>query len=143
MADKSLTPASVVPSANATLIYGTYGATVTAGQAVYADATALDSLGRAKFKLADNNASAATAAMQGIAVNGGSDGQPATICQADPVFTHGLATVAAGDVLVLSATAGGIAPVADLATGNYPVVAMVGLGATTAVLKITAGTVVK
>lgn len=144
MADYSLTAASVVPSSRATLVYGTFGATVTAGQAVYRDTADTDAKGQGKFKLADaNSATAAAQTIFGIAVNGGASGQPATVCVADPDFTHGLATVATtAPVIVLSATAGGLAPVADLTTGMMPNVVMIATSATKAVLKPVAGTVV-
>lgn len=143
MSDYSLTAASVLPSASATLVAGTFGATITAGQAVYQDTTDTDSVGRGKWKLADANGSGAARTVGGIAVNGGSAGQPATICTADPDFTHGLASVATtAPVIVLSSTAGALAPVADLTTGMMPNVVMIATSATKAVFKPLAGTVV-
>lgn len=138
MVEYTCTAASVLASASATTVAGTFGATITAGQAVYKDTA--DN----KWKLADSN-SATTAARtaQGIALNGGADGQPATICVADPDFTHGLATVATtAPVIVLGGTPGALAPVADLTTGMMPVVMMIATSATKAVLKPFAGAVV-
>jgi len=111
MADISITAANVIPSANAQLYRKTLAAASTAGQVVY-----LDTNGKAA--LADANASATTAAVYGILVTGGGTNQVATVCTKDPALVIG-ATVAIGDVLILSATAGGVAAVADLATGHY------------------------
>jgi hypothetical protein len=143
MADYTLTAASVLASSQATLVAGTFGATVTAGQAVYQDTADPDILGRGKWKLADANGSGIARTVGGIALNGGASGQPASICTADPAFTHGLATVATtAPVIVLSGTAGALAPVADLTTGMMPNVVMIAISATQAVLKPVAGTVV-
>jgi hypothetical protein len=87
MADISITAASVVPSTNAVKRTGTAGATITAGQLVYKDASDSN-----KIKLADNDASAA-ATVVGIALNGASSGQPITYAETDPELTIG-ATVA-------------------------------------------------
>ena len=111
MADISITAANVIPSANAQLYRKTLAATSTAGQVVY-----LDTNGKAA--LADANASAAASTVYGILVTGGGAGQLATVCTKDPALVIG-ATVAIGDILILSATAGGIAPAADIASGYY------------------------
>lgn len=143
MADYTLTAASVAASSQATITHGIFGATVTAGQAVYQDTGDTDALGRGKWKLADANGSGLARFAQGIALNGGASGQPAAICLADPDFTHGLATVATtAPVIVLSGTAGALAPVADLTTAMMPNVVMIATSATKAVLKPVAGTVV-
>jgi hypothetical protein len=90
MADISVTAASVVPGANATLIQSTAGETITAGMAVY-------------LKASDSRWWKA---------------------QAD------------GTIYVVSATAGGICPEADLASTNY--VSILGVGSTAAVIKMLA-----
>lgn len=137
MADKSLTAASVVPSAAASLIKQyNFGATITAGQVVYLDANLT-------WQLADANASATAAAFVGIAVNGGAAGQPAIVATADPAFTHGLAAVAAGDILILSANPGAIAPSADAASGWFVGVIGVAISATQMVLGNLRATVAK
>lgn len=143
MADYSLTAANVAASAQATIVTGTLGATVTAGQAVYQDTADLDSLGRGKWKLADANGTGIARTVGGIALSGGASGQPCAICLQDPDFTHGLGSVATtAPVIVLSATPGGLAPVADLTTGWMPNVVMIAKSATKAVLKPVSGTVV-
>lgn len=127
MADLSITAANVAPGSNASLAYGTAGATITAGQVVYFDES--DS----NYKLADcDSATAAVRSPAGIAMNGASDGQPVTICKSGNV-TIG-AAVTAGVAYYLSATAGGIAPVADLTTGDYPVV--LGIATSATILKV-------
>lgn len=143
MADKTLTPANVILSSAAVCSVGIAGATITAGQPVYRDTADLDTYGQGKLKLADANVAAPVCTVAGIAAHGASAGQPLKFAVSDSAFTHGLTTVAAGDVLVLSATAGGIAPAADIASGMYPVVLLVATSATQGILSITNGTVAK
>ena len=71
--DLSITAANVAPSSGAQYADGTAGATITAGQAVYLDTSANT------YKLADCDATAATAVIAGIALNGASSGQPIKI----------------------------------------------------------------
>lgn len=126
MADLSITAASVVAGANAQIARGTAGATITAGQPVYKDANE-------KFQLADcNSATAAARVAYGIALNGASDGQPlAVIKEGD--LTLG-AVLTAGVAYYLSATAGGICPVADLVSGDYP--CLLGMAKSASVLSV-------
>lgn len=105
----------------------TAGATITAGQVVYLDTTAND-----VAKLADNDASAATPVVAGIALHGAASGQPLRIVTGGTV-TIG-ATVTVGKIYVLSATAGGIAPVDDLAQNKY--VSIIGVGTSSSVLTL-------
>lgn len=126
MADVTVTANSVQPGTDTQYADGILGATVTAGQTVYLDTAANT------FKLADANASAATAVLAGIAMNGGAAGQPVKVAISGSINPGFTVTVAA--IYVLSATAGGIAPVADLATGHYSVI--VGMGVTASSLKI-------
>lgn len=143
MADYTLTPASVQPSAQAVITQGTFGATVTAGQPVYQDAADLDYRSRGKWKLADANGSATTAAVLGIAANSGSNNQPANIVTYDPDFTHGLTTVATGDIIIASGTAGAQAPAADLASTWYPIVTQLAISATKSICRPFYGTAPK
>lgn len=109
MADVSVTAANVAKGTDTAIEYGYLGATVTAGQTVYLDSS--DGL----YKLADSNASASTATVKGIALNGGSSGQPVAVAvggHLNPGFTVGV-----GTPYFQSATAGGICPAADLTTG--------------------------
>ena len=124
MADITVTAANVAPSSSTTE-EGTAGGTVTAGQPVYKDSS--DSY---KLKAADANASAAAAAAVGIALHASLAGQPLRYAKAGPV-TIG-ATVAVGTIYVVSATAGGIAPHGDLATGMYTTI--LGVATTTGII---------
>lgn len=126
MADVSVTATSVVKASDTISIDGVLGATVTAGQTVYLDSATNT------FKLADANASSATATVVGIALNGGATGQPVKVAIGGSI-TPGF-TVTVGAVYVQSATAGGIAPVADLATGHYTSIVGVGLTASSLML---------
>lgn len=126
-ADVSITPGSVVPSSSAIYLdsyYGgqlTAGATITAGQLVYVDTSDSN-----KIKLADcDSGTAGVRDVDGIAVNNAASGQRISVVAYDPALTLG-GTTANGTIYVLSATAGGIAPAADVTTGWY--VAVVGVG---------------
>lgn len=128
MADLTITAANVVAGSGATKEAGVAGATITAGQAVYKDAS-----DGGKFKLADNDsATAAVRSFYGIALNGAANGQPLTVLKSGPI-TIG-ATVAVGVVYCLSSTAGGICPNADIATGDYNTV--IGIGTSTSVIEV-------
>lgn len=118
MANLSITAANVLASTGSGEMTGTFGATVTAGQVVYQDSS--DS----KYKVADCTTSAATATVAGIALNGGADGQPATILVRGPIDIG--ATVTVGTVYALHES-GAIAPVADISvTDDY--VSVIGVG---------------
>lgn len=107
---------------------GLAGAAITAGQAVYLDTTTTG-----KYQLADSNsATAAARVARGIALNGAASGQPLAIAKSGPVALGAVLT--AGVAYYLSATAGGICPVADLTTGDYP--CLLGMAASTSVLNI-------
>lgn len=121
--DISITSTSVAPSATGLRFTRVYkaGAAITAGQAVYLEASSNT------VKLADaNGASAEIRTAIGIATGTVASGGLVPVCYKDSAFAIG-ATVTNGAVYILSATAGGIAPVADLTTGWYGQV--VGLGA--------------
>lgn len=118
MADIAITAANVLASAAAIIIRGyNYGATVTAGQAVYFD-TATNT-----WKLIDANAAVTgneLATTKGIALNGGASGQPADVCVRDTDFTPG-GTLTNGGTVYASANAGGVTH--DIpAAGHYPTV---------------------
>ena len=113
MADLSITAANVDPAADAVIVTATAGATITAGQTIYIDSNSL-------VQLADADLSAAAAACIGVAVNGASANQPISY-QTSGGLDLG-ATLTIGEIYVLSGTAGGVAPEADLATGDYVVI---------------------
>jgi hypothetical protein len=126
MADLSITAANVVAGSDAVRESGTAGATITAGQAVYLDTTDM------KYKLADSNGAAALRVPNGIALHGAANNQP-IVLQKDGDLTIG-ATMVAGVAYYLSDTPGGICPVADLASGEYPCI--VGIAKSTSVLSV-------
>lgn len=127
MADLTITAANVVPGNGARITNGTAGATITAGQVVYLDPA--DN----RFKLADcDNASATVRAAFGIAVNGASTGQPVAVQTAGELAFG--AILAAGVSYYLSPNAGGIAPIADIASGDHTV--LVGMAGSTSVLVV-------
>jgi hypothetical protein len=137
MADLSITAASFVPGANAKYEYGVAAQAITIGQLVYRS-----SADGGKYRLADADASQAASQVAGIAANSASgSGQPLTIITYDDDLTPGatlvLTTVGARGLYMLSATAGGIAPVADLAAGAYPCFVMVAKSTTKAIFNPT------
>jgi hypothetical protein len=115
MADLVITVANVVRggvnSIPQTLETGVAGAAVTAGQVVYEDPT------DGKWKLADANASQTAATVKGIALHGALANQPLQVIKGGPLTLGAILTP--GQWYVTSANPGGIAPVADLASGWY------------------------
>lgn len=128
MADLSITAANVAPGANARKETVTAGATITAGTPVYKDTADND-----EYKASDADA-AGTADSDGIALTGSSDGQPLVIQKSGGSINLG-ATLVVGQVYVVSTTAGGIAPYADLLSGDY--VTILGVATSTSLLKLT------
>lgn len=113
MADLTITGTSVLPGTGTGKTLGNAGVAITAGQTVYFDATSNS------WKLADcNSATVAQRVAGGIALNGAAAGQPVEVQQTGPI-TIG-ATLTPGVMYYLSATPGGICPVADMVTGCYP-----------------------
>jgi hypothetical protein len=122
MAALSVTANNVKPGAGAVIEHGTAAVAVTAGQAVYLEASS------GKYKLTDaDSATAEARTVRGIALHGAAVDQPLSI-QTDGLITIG-ATVAPGVPYFSSATAGGIAPAADNTTGVYPT--FIGFGVNT------------
>lgn len=122
MADVTITAANVAAPANTRKRQVTAGATVTAGQPIYQDAN--DNF-RAKPAIAT---SAATARDALIALHGAAAGQPLTVLEWGRYTAGG--TLVVGTVYAVSAAAaGGIAPIADLATGNFVTVLGVAVSA--------------
>ncbi len=118
-ADLTVTAANVAKFTGATTDHGTAGETITAGQPVYIDAT--DS---GRLKRCDANAGLANSQCVGIALHASSAGQPLTYLVSGEINPG--ATVTVGTVYVVSANAGGIAPVSDLASGWYTTILGVG-----------------
>lgn len=113
MADLVITAANVDYISGGSKATVDAGETLTAGQPIYILST------DGKAYKADANASATTAKAVGIALNGATLNQPVTYAKPGATINPG-ATVAVGSWYVVSATAGGIAPIADQATGWRP-----------------------
>jgi hypothetical protein len=127
MADLSITASAVIAGSNSAQVHGTAGETITAGKAVYQNASTK------KWMLADNNsATAAVRQAGGIALNGASDGQPITIHKSGDLTVGAVLT--AGQAVYLSDTPGGLAPLADVGAGEY--VCLIGLAKSTTVLAV-------
>lgn len=123
-ADISITASSFLPSADALYANGLAGEAVTTGQLVYESSSdgryyLADANVATKYKVAGVAGHAATAA-----------GQPLSIIYFDPALTIGATLSTTAPVYVASATAGGIAPSADIASGWYPVVVGVSISTT-------------
>lgn len=127
MADLVITAASVALVSGG-VFDGTAGATITAGQVVYQDATDAN-----KLKLAQaDGAAAAEAEVRGIALHASLNGQPLRI-QTGGVINLG-ATLVVGETYMLGDTAGAIRPVADVGASDY--VSMIGIALTAANLQL-------
>lgn len=126
-ADLSITAASVLPGADAQLLTGVAGEALTAGQPVYRKAA--DSRW---YKADCNSATAEARVASAFAMTGSAPGQPVVVQKAGGL-TLG-ATLTAGVAYYLSGTAGGVRPVADNVTGDYPEV--LGIASSTTVLKL-------
>jgi hypothetical protein len=128
MSDIAITAANVIAGSNSVRESGTAGATVTAGQVVYKDASDSN-----KFKLADcNSATAAARSPYGIALHASLAGQPLAVLTSGNITIGG--TLTAGVAYYLSGTPGGVRPVADNTTGDYPVI--LGIAKSTTVLNV-------
>lgn len=127
MADLVITAANVLAGSDAITGSGIAGATITAGQTLYQDASDSNEL-----KPADSNAGASTSAAVGIALHAALTGQPIKYVKSGSI-TIG-ATVAVGTIYVVSNNAGGIAPSSDLAQGWYTTI--LGIATTTAIIDV-------
>lgn len=125
MTDLVITAGNVVAGSNATRDTGVAGETITAGKAVFLNASTN------RWMLSDNNGTG-TRQVTGIALNGASANQPLAVLK-DGDITIG-ATLVAGTDYWLSATAGGICPRADLATGMDTI--QIGVAKSTSVLAV-------
>ncbi len=119
MTDLSITAASVLWVSGVRPITGKAGATITPGQSVYLDTTTNT------YKLADGDTDTESI-VAGVCLDGGVSGRDIFIAPPGAVIQIG-ATPAAGTIYVQSLTPGGIAPWADLATGDYTNVLFIGV----------------
>lgn len=126
MADISVTASAVLASSDAITESGISGATITAGQVVALNTTT------GKYVLADADGASGIDRPRGIALNGASDGQPLKIVKSGDVTFN--AALTAGVSYFLSPTAGGIAPRADVLTGD--IVSSLGIARSTTVLAL-------
>lgn len=110
MADLTVTASSVKSDSAADVGSGIAGVAITAGQVLRYNSTT------GKYVLADAD-TATEAVSVGIALNSAAADQPVSFQRAGVIAIG--ATVAVGTVYVVSATAGGIAPVSDLVSGDY------------------------
>ncbi|MFO6447862.1 hypothetical protein ACLBKU_12015 [Erythrobacter sp. NE805] len=125
MADLSITATAVVPGEAADLQTYIAGATIAAGKSVY-----LDTDGTVKLAVA--NGTATSRRPLGIAVNGASAGQPVEVQRGGRLTVNAVLTK--GVAYYQSRTAGGIAPFADLVTGDFPT--LLGIAQSTTVLDV-------
>lgn len=124
MADLSITAGNVIAQAGAVIKRGTAGATITVGQIVYYDAAA------GTYKLADaDNLPAGGVTRVFMALNGAATGQPIAVLQSGEVAMGSILTE--GIAYYLSPNPGGIAPVADVLSGDDVIVLGVAKNATT------------
>ena len=141
MADITVTATSVTKDttagANVQTGSGIAGETITAGQPLYLDTSVTPNV----LKKADANASVLTKEVVGIALNGGSVNQVITYVKSGRVNIG--ATMTAGASYFLSATAGGICPVGDLATGMWNVLLGTAYSATVLEVSIVIGKTVQ
>jgi len=112
MADLTITPANVVAAAGATTRTVTAGETITAGQAVYLESD--DSL----YWLASNDVDDEEVAVAGISLHGALAGQPLTIITGGNLGLGTGTGLTVGMLIFCSATAGGLAPFADIVSTN-------------------------
>jgi hypothetical protein len=127
MANLTITAASVLAGANASVEGGVAGETITAGQPVY------KSSATKKWMLADSNSATAEARQAtGIALNAASLDQPVDVQKGGDI-TIG-AVLVPGTGYYLSDAPGAICPLADVGSGEY--VCLLGLAKTTTVLAL-------
>lgn len=127
MVDLVITASQVLPDAEGDSTVGLAGATLTAGQSVYLDSTTNT------YKLADANA-VLTAAAIGITLHAALAGQPIKVARGGSPTLGASAAPAVGMVYVVSATAGGIAPITDLTSLMYTTI--LGVGAASSKIKL-------
>ena len=127
MADLSITATAVVSALQPNVTTKAAGATITAGQTVYLDAASN------RWLLADcDGAAVAARAPAGIALNGGSIAQPIAVKTTGDVTMNAVLT--AGEAYFQSPVAGGIAPRADVLSGDLLV--LIGFAKSTTVLAV-------
>ncbi len=131
MADISITGPVTPTGSLANIAYGIAAVAVTAGQAVSKDSATSDQL-----RLADSNASASTQAV-GIAVCSAAIGEVCVYATNGATITQAGTTFGKNIALFVSENAGGLAPQADVGSGEYGCCLGFGLSTTTFKVSIT------
>ena len=130
MAAITITPANLVPSAQAIRFNGVAAETITQGQALYL-------LAAGTYGKCDNDLSLIAATFVGIAESAGSAGQTISILRSDPALVLG-GTLVRGTAVCTRPTAGGLTLTpADNTTGSF--VTVIGMATSTTVLNFGAG----
>ena len=125
MVDLVQTPANVAAQAGSGQQKKTAGGNVVAGQPVYISSNSL-------VLPAECDVDAASAESIGIALADAANGQPVIVQVSGPINVG--ATLVVGETYVVSANAGGIAPIADLVVGNFPTI--LGVAISTSVMRL-------
>jgi len=130
MADYSVTAASVVPASGSTIVYGTAGEALSAGEAVRLDAATQLIRSCKALSVANGESNPERhKAVVGISVSNAAAGQPIAYVSAGPVTFN--STFTQGVTVYLSQSNGsGLMPVGDLTSGNYNIIMGVALSAT-------------
>lgn len=128
MADLTITASEVAGSGQGLFRTGTAFEAISAGKAVY-----LDAANGGKVRLADADALNSSRVV-GIALNNASAGQPVEYLVNGGTITVTTSTFASGVPYYVSTTAGGLAPYADLGSGDF--VTLVGIGTGTTSMRI-------
>lgn len=126
--DLVVTAAQVKKAEGALTDRGIAGVTMTAGQSLFRDAADLN-----RIKLADAN-TLAEAECIGVGLHAALADQPIEFQRGGNLTIGAGAAPAVGVIYVVSSTAGGIAPAADLGAGEYATVIGVGDGVDTIVM---------
>lgn len=127
MTDISVTATAVVAGSDSQQDSGTAGEAITAGQAVYKSSSTN------KWMLADaNSATVEARTATGIALNGAALNQPVRVHKSGDLTMNAVLT--ANVPYFLSDTPGGIAPIADVGSGEY--LCQLGIAKSTTVLAV-------
>ena len=126
MADLAITASQVKQdTTNAQVFNGTAAVSITAGQSVFVDTGTTPNT----VKLADADDTVTTAGAKGIALNDAEVDHPVQVQEGGTITLGAGAAPTKGTIFVVSGTAGGIAPAADLASGDF--VTILGVGNST------------
>lgn len=129
MAALTITPANVAAGISAVIEKGAAGEAVTAGQLIYKDGAT------GRFKLVDCDSATADARNPyGVALNGAANGQPLSVQRSGEINLG--ATLVAGTTYYAAPTAGAIGPLADVLSGDDPIIVGIAKSASTLVLRI-------